>query len=166
MCLLRSGFPSGRALPDRPAECFVVLQLRGGVPAVGDFARRELDRRFGGHPCLQFPVAFEFGFELGAEHLAQASPDLRRSMLTTFICGAAYGTVSDERVNRRNGYRHRDFDTPAGTVDVAIPKLRTGSYFPERLLERRRRAERAMISVVATSHLLGSPVPRSALTSA
>jgi transposase-like protein len=100
------------------------------------------------------------------EHLAQASPDLLRSMLSTFIntllsadadavCGAAYGMVSDERVNRRNGYRHRDFDTRAGTIDVAIPKLRSGTYFPEWLLERRRRAEQAMISVVATSYLLG-----------
>ncbi len=100
------------------------------------------------------------------EHLAQASPDLLRSMLTTFIntllsadadnvCGAPYGAVSEERVNRRNGYRHRDFDTRAGTIDVAIPKLRQGTYFPEWLLERRRRAEQAMISVVATSYLLG-----------
>jgi len=100
------------------------------------------------------------------EHLAQASPDLLRSMLSTFIntllsadadnvCGAPYGAVSDDRVNRRNGYRHRDFDTRAGTIDVAIPKLRQGTYFPEWLLERRRRAEQAMISVVATSYLLG-----------
>lgn len=100
------------------------------------------------------------------EHLAQASPDLLRGMLTTFIntllsadadsvCGAAYGTVTEERVNRRNGYRHRDFDTRAGTIDVAIPKLRQGSYFPDWLLERRRRAERALTSVVATCYLLG-----------
>lgn len=100
------------------------------------------------------------------EHLAQASPDLLRDMLRTFIstllsadadavCGAAYGTVSDERTNRRNGYRHRGFDTRVGTIDVAIPKLRQGTYFPEWLLERRRRAEQAMISVVATSYLLG-----------
>ncbi|MFL0713040.1 MAG: IS256 family transposase [Microcella pacifica] len=100
------------------------------------------------------------------EHLAQAFPDLLRGMLTTFIntllsadadsvCGAAYGTVTEERVNRRNGYRHRDFDTRAGTIDVAIPKLRQGSYFPDWLLERRRRAERALTSVVATCYLLG-----------
>jgi len=100
------------------------------------------------------------------EHLAQASPDLMREMLTTFInallsaeadavCGAGYREVSQERVNRRNGYRHRDFDTRTGTVDVAIPKLRTGSYFPEWLLQRRRRAEAALTSVVATCYLLG-----------
>src|SRR4051794_5185177 len=100
------------------------------------------------------------------EQLGQASPDLLRELLGTFIntllsaeadavCGAEYGTVSPERVNRRNGYRHRDFDTRAGTIDVAIPKLRQGSYFPEWLLERRKRAERALTSVVATCYLLG-----------
>ena len=100
------------------------------------------------------------------EHLAQASPDLLREMLTTFInallsadadavCGASYRTVAEGRVNRRNGYRHRDFDTRAGTIDVAIPKLRAGSYFPDWLLERRRRAEAALTTVVATCYLLG-----------
>ena len=100
------------------------------------------------------------------EHLAQASPDLMRQMLATFIntllsadadavCGAGYGQVSDTRTNRRNGYRHRDLDTRVGSLDVAIPKLRTGSYFPDWLLERRRRAEAALTSVVATCYLLG-----------
>jgi len=100
------------------------------------------------------------------EQLAQASPDLLRELLETFIntllsaeadavCGADYGMASPDRTNRRNGYRHRDFDTRAGTVDVAIPKLREGSYFPDWLLERRKRAERALTSVVATCYLLG-----------
>jgi putative transposase len=100
------------------------------------------------------------------EQLAQASPDLLRQMLTTFIntlmsaeadavCGAEYAVRSAERTNSRNGYRVREFDTRAGTVEVAIPKLRTGSYFPDWLLERRRRAERALTTVVATCYLLG-----------
>jgi putative transposase len=100
------------------------------------------------------------------EQLAQASPDLLRELLTTFVntlmsaeadavCGAAYGTTSPERVNRRNGYRPRDFDTRAGSLDLAVPKLRTGTYFPDWLLERRKRAERALTSVVATCYLLG-----------
>ncbi|NEK87970.1 IS256 family transposase, partial [Blastococcus saxobsidens] len=59
------------------------------------------------------------------------------------------------RTNVRNGYRLREFDTRAGTLDVAIPKLRSGSYFPDWLLERRRRAERALTTVVATCYLLG-----------
>src|SRR3954452_2195469 len=101
-----------------------------------------------------------------SEQLAQASPDLLRQMLTTFIntlmsaeadpvCGAEYGTRSTERTNTRNGYRPREFDTRAGTLDVDIPKLRSGSYFPDWLLERLRRAERALTTVVATCYLLG-----------
>ena len=100
------------------------------------------------------------------EQLESASPDLLRSMLTVFVntlmsaeadalCGAPYGTLSPERINVRNGYRQRDFDTRVGTLDVAIPKLRQGSYFPDWLLERRRRAEAALTSVVATCYLLG-----------
>jgi transposase-like protein len=71
------------------------------------------------------------------------------------LCGAPYGTRSDERVNSRNGYRARQWDTRAGTVELAIPKLRQGSYFPDWLLQHRRRAEQALVSVVATSYLLG-----------
>lgn len=100
------------------------------------------------------------------EHLNQASPDLLRSMIKTFaealmnaeadaLCGADYGSRSDERVNHRNGYRDRRWDTRAGSIDVAVPKLRKGSYFPDWLLERRKRVEAAMITVVATSYLLG-----------
>ena len=100
------------------------------------------------------------------EHLAQASPDLLRELMQSFVntllsadadsvCGAAYGARAPERINQRNGYRHRDLDTRIGTLDVAIPKLREGSYFPEWLLERRRRAEAALTSVVATCYLLG-----------
>ena len=91
-------------------------------------------------------------------------------MLSTFIqalmgarptrCAApATAQRSADRVNTRNGYRHRDFDTRAGTMDVAIPKLRSGSYFPDWLLERRRRAEAALVSVVATCYLLGVSHP-------
>jgi putative transposase len=100
------------------------------------------------------------------EQLAQASPDLLRNMVASFVqtlmsaeadavCGAEYGARSSERTNTRNGYRRREWDTRAGTIELAIPKLRSGSYFPEWLLERRRRAEAALVSVVATSYLLG-----------
>ncbi|MBA4505077.1 IS256 family transposase, partial [Corynebacterium sanguinis] len=71
------------------------------------------------------------------------------------VCGAEYATVSDQRTNRRNGYRHRDLDTRVGTIDVAVPKLRTGSFFPDWLLERRSRAERALATVIATCYLKG-----------
>src|SRR4051794_16939906 len=73
------------------------------------------------------------------EQLAQASPDLLRELLGTFInallsaeadavCGAAYGTSSPERINQRNGYRHRDFDTRSGTL--AVSRHRAGSRSP------------------------------------
>ncbi len=71
------------------------------------------------------------------------------------VCGAEWNARSAERTNHRNGYRHRPLDTRVGTVDVAVPKLRSGSYFPEWLLERRKRAESALITVVADCYLAG-----------
>src|ERR1700709_514174 len=105
------------------------------------------------------------------EQLASASPDLLRSMLTTFVntlmsaevdvvCGACYGQSSPERVNVRNGYRHREFDTRVGTLDVASSQPREGSYYPDWLLALPRRAERALSTVVATCYLLGGSTRR------
>ncbi|MFQ5348905.1 MAG: IS256 family transposase [Thermoanaerobaculia bacterium] len=92
--------------------------------------------------------------------------DLLREMVAVFcqalmhadverLCGAPYGERSPERVNQRNGYRTRDWDTRVGTVELAIPKLREGSYFPGWLIEPRRRAERALVSVVAECYVRG-----------
>ena len=100
------------------------------------------------------------------EALAEASPDLMRHLLQSIIntllsadadavVGAEYGRPNTERLAQRNGYRHRPLDTRVGTIDVAIPKLRTGTYFPEWLLERRKRAESALITVVADCYLAG-----------
>jgi putative transposase len=97
--------------------------------------------------------------------LAAAGPGMLREMIRGFAqqlmdaevearCGAGYGEVSPDRVNSRNGYRRREWDTRAGTVELAVPRLRHGSYFPS-FLEHRRRAERALAPVVATSYLLG-----------
>ena len=104
--------------------------------------------------------------QLLSAQLADASPDLMRSMLSTFIqalmgaeddsqCNAEFRQRSPDRTNSRNGYRPRELDTRAGTIDLAIPKLRSGTYFPEWLLEPRKRAEKALTSVVATCYLLG-----------
>ena len=100
------------------------------------------------------------------EALADASPDLMRHLLQTMInallsadadavVGAEWGQPSPDRLTHRNGYRHRDLDTRAGTIDVAIPKLRSGTYFPEWLLERRKRSEAALITVIADCYLAG-----------
>ena len=82
-----------------------------------------------------------------AERLMSAEADA--------MCGAGYGERSPERVNSRNGYRHRDLDTRAGTIDLAVPKLREGSYYPGWLLEPRRRAERALTQVVCQCYVEG-----------
>ena len=71
------------------------------------------------------------------------------------VCGAPYGEVSPDRTNRRNGYRMRRWDTRTGSIDLRIPKLRAGSYFPNWLLDARRRSERAFIQVVAEAYVLG-----------
>jgi transposase-like protein len=100
------------------------------------------------------------------EALAEASPDLMRSLLQSIInallsadadavVGAEWGQPTPGRTAQRNGYRHRPLDTRVGTIDVAVPKLRTGSYFPGWLLERRKRAESALITVVADCYLAG-----------
>jgi len=100
------------------------------------------------------------------EALTDASPDLMRSLLRTMInallsadadqvVGAEWGQPTPGRTAQRNGYRHRDLDTRAGTVDVAIPKLRSGTYIPDWLLERRKRAESALVTVVADAYLAG-----------
>ncbi len=104
--------------------------------------------------------------ELLRKYLAEADPDLLRSMVQSFaealmsaeasgLCNAEYGEVTGERVNSRNGYRSRRWDTRTGTIDLAIPKLRSGSYFPDWLIEPRRRAERALVAVVAQCYVEG-----------
>jgi putative transposase len=100
------------------------------------------------------------------KQLEEASPDLLRVMVKDFaealmsadadaVCGAGYGERSPERVNRRNGYRERDWDTRVGSIELAVPKLREGSYFPDWLLQPRRRAEQAFVSVIADAYLAG-----------
>jgi putative transposase len=100
------------------------------------------------------------------KQLEETSPDLLRAMVKDFaealmsadadaVCGAGYGERSPERVNRRNGYRERDWDTRVGSIELAVPKLREGSYFPDWLLQPRRRAEQAFVSVIADAYLAG-----------
>ncbi len=100
------------------------------------------------------------------KQLEGADVDLLREMVKIFaeqlmgadadaLCGADYGERSPERVNQRNGYRARGWDTRTGTIELEIPKLREGSYFPDWLLEPRRRAERAFVQVVAECYVRG-----------
>ena len=73
---------------------------------------------------------------------------------TEGLCGAGHGERSVDRRNQRNGYRERDWETRAGTVELRIPKLRRGSYFPV-FLEPRRLAEKALTAVVQEAYVQG-----------
>src|SRR6201996_7206257 len=73
---------------------------------------------------------------------------------TETLCGAAPGERSAGRINQRNGYRDRDWQTRAGTVELRIPKLRRGSYFPG-FLEPRRMAEKALTAVIQEAYIQG-----------
>ena len=100
------------------------------------------------------------------KQISQLDTDLIRDMLQCIaeylmsleaneLCGADHGEKSPNRVNSRNGYRRRRWDTRAGTIDLAIPRLRRGSYFPDWLLSPRRRSEKALVQVVCESYING-----------
>src|SRR5690606_24443985 len=97
--------------------------------------------------------------------LANDSTDTMRTMLQTMLqsvmeaevsakCGAAYGERSGERSNQRNGYRTRALETRVGSMDLQVPKMRKGSYFPS-FLQPRRRWEQAFVNVVSEAYVQG-----------
>jgi putative transposase len=73
---------------------------------------------------------------------------------TEGLCAAAYGERNPERINSRNGYRERLWQTRSGAVDLKIPKLRKGSYFPG-FLEPRRAGEKALAAVIQEAYIQG-----------
>jgi len=100
------------------------------------------------------------------KRIEEADADLLREMVKSFAemlmwaeadnrCGALYGERSVGRVNHRNGYRERQWDTRVGSIELSIPRLRKGSYFPEWLLCARKRAERALMQVVVEAYVKG-----------
>src|SRR5213595_1172967 len=70
------------------------------------------------------------------------------------LIGAEHGERSEERLTHRNGYRPRRWDTRAGELELAIPKIRRGSYFPS-FLEPRRRSEQALVAVIQQAYVCG-----------
>ena len=87
------------------------------------------------------------------KRIAEADVDLLREMVSMVVqtlmsadvdsqCGAPYGERSEERITKRNGYRHRRWDSRVGTISLAIPKLRRGTYFPDWLLVAKQRLRR------------------------
>lgn len=89
-----------------------------------------------------------------AEILTAAIQDLIEAELTARI-GAAPHERTDTRTNQRNGHRAKVVSTPGGDIEVAIPKLRSGSFFPE-LLEPRRRIDKALWAVIMTAYITGT----------
>ncbi len=87
------------------------------------------------------------------EALASLLQALMEAEVTT-QAGAAYGERSPARLSQRNGYRERPWDTRVGTLELAIPRLRTGSYYPA-FLEPRRRSEQALLSVIQQAYVEG-----------
>ena len=79
-------------------------------------------------------------------------------MEVTALTGAGHGEKGPERLVQRNGYRARDWETRAGTVELRIPKLRKGSYFPG-FLEPRRMAEKALTAVIQEAYIQGGLDP-------
>ena len=75
-------------------------------------------------------------------------------------CGAARHERSEQRINRRNGYRERSIETRIGKLDLTIPKLRSGSYFPS-FLDSRKSSERALVAVVQEAYVKGISTRRS-----
>ena len=103
-------------------------------------ALAELLEKCGGADFLREMLAFT----------AQRLMDLQADT----VCGAGHGERSPTRVNQRNGYRERAWDTRVGRVDLRNPKLRRGSYFPA-VLEPRRTAERALAAVIQEAYVHG-----------
>lgn len=89
------------------------------------------------------------------QHLIKETVQQLMAAEVDTVCGAEHGARSGDRVNSRNGFRERAWDTRAGTIDLEIPKLRQGTYYPGWLLEPRKRSERALHQVVAECYVQG-----------
>jgi transposase-like protein len=116
---------------------------------------------------LQQPANPETDHELHLAELIEkgSDADLLREMMTFVVnrmmdldveslTGAGYGERSEDRVNQRNGYGERPWHTTLGTLPVAIPKLRKGSYFPS-FLEARRTSDKALIALIQEAYVHG-----------
>jgi putative transposase len=121
-------------------------QPRGRTMTNSEFALSDLAARLAGTDASLTTALRDI--------LATALQELIEAELTATI-GAAPGERSPERVTQRNGHRPKLVSTPAGDVELGIPKLRQGSFFPE-LLEPRRRIDKALWAVIMTAYITGT----------
>ena len=110
-------------------------------------------KRMTAEQVVSYLLEGEEGLDFLRESLAWVVQQLMEAEVSELI-GAGRGERSEERLTHRNGYRPRRWDTRAGELELAIPKLRRGSYFPS-FLEPRRRSEQALVSVVQEAYVAG-----------
>jgi putative transposase len=106
---------------------------------------------------MAIPAPLRKGLEAEDDFLRELVRETVQALMeaeATALIGAGRYERSEERITQRNGYRSRPWDTRVGSIELAIPKLRSGSYFPS-WLEPRRRAEQALVSVVAEAYVQG-----------
>ena len=146
------------------------VELRGGPPlatVTASTSRKQFPHNYLRRITVTVPSTIDAAGWL-SKYLEgdEGDTDLARAMLQAFAetlmsadasaaCGAPYNERSEERTNSRNGYRRRPWDTRAGSIDLAVPKLREGSYFPDWLLAPRRRAEQALVAVIGQAYVEG-----------
>src|SRR5438067_12648658 len=106
---------------------------------------------------MPLPEAWRKGSEQDGDWLAEAVRWFSQQVMEAEVSqqiGASKHERTEERATYRNGHRRREWDTRVGTLELQIPKLRSGSYFPS-WLEPRRRGEQALVSVVAEAYVQG-----------
>jgi transposase-like protein len=110
-------------------------------------------KRMTAEEVVSYLLEGEEGLDFLRESLRWVVQQLMEAEVSELI-GAEHGERSSERLTHRNGYRARRWDTRAGELELAIPKIRRGSYFPS-FLEPRRRSEQALVSVVQQAYVCG-----------
>jgi putative transposase len=110
-------------------------------------------KRMTAEQVVSYLLEGEEGLDFLRESLTWVVQQLMEVEVSELI-GAGHGERSEERLTHRNGYRPRRWDTRAGEIELAIPKIRRGSYFPS-FLEPRRRSEQALVSVVQQAYVCG-----------
>ncbi len=113
----------------------------------------EVTNTMGAEALVRKYLESDAGSDLLAE-MVKMTAELLMDAEVDVMCNAGYGERTEDRVNSRNGHRDRPRNTRAGTINLEIPKLRKGSYMPS-LLEPRRRAEQALVSVVCQAYIEG-----------
>jgi putative transposase len=110
-------------------------------------------KRMTAEQVVSYLLEGEEGLDFLRESLRWVVGQLMEAEVSELI-GAEHGERSEERLTHRNGYRPRRWDTRAGALELAIPKIRRGSYFPS-FLEPRRRSEQALVSVIQQAYVCG-----------